>query len=403
MTNISREQSDSLNQPTSELSSAGTPGIEIMDTVNGVPSTSANRFHLSFGKTVDINRRIDELCLTQRCIVCNREYRRHKGRGLTCDRPECRRAASSRTAELKLQWLKQVDELRADPLWEEHHGIFNKRGCRECGKPLYEITENHMRSHGTTFAESSKKYGHYSRHCRERMDIEAIKARKKREPGRRGPMTPAARLARGKKAHQTKEANRARTTGKELDAFRVDYRGTEKLHGITDYVVCLRCGAHVVKLWTHLKGIHPKKPLTNQYQKEFPGARIVPLSLNKRVAKARRNNPKWKEKSKERWAERKRTLAEAERLKNVEGLDLKTGIRVSLAACLSLEGANPYVMRNEIYPDAADSFDSVKKLFSSNRVSNIEAEKRRMAKLPEDQRRAEGDHLRRRLLDALGN
>jgi hypothetical protein len=89
-------------------------------------------------------------------------------------------------------------------------------------------------------------------------------------------------------------------------------------------------------------------------------------------------------------------LAKADRLKNVEGLDLKTGLRVSLAAGLLAEGATPYLMRDEVYPDAKDPLDSIKKLLS-NRAAPIDAEKLRFAGLPEDQRRAEIEDLRVRL------
>ena len=97
----------------------------------------------------------------------------------------------------------------------------------------------------------------------------------------------------------------------------------------------------------------------------------------------------------------KSRMAAAKRLKNLEGLDLKTGLRISIASNLSLEGANLYAMRNEVYPGAKDSFDSIKKLFANHAVK-IEAEKKRLCRYSEDLRRAEGERLRNRLRRELG-
>ena len=91
---------------------------------------------------------------------------------------------------------------------------------------------------------------------------------------------------------------------------------------------------------------------------------------------------------------------ETRRFRNLEGLDLRTGLRVSLAAHLALEGIKPYTMRKDIYPDSVDSAGAIKKLFL-NHESKLDAEKQRITALPEDQRRLEADDVRTRLNAAL--
>jgi hypothetical protein len=134
-------------------------------------------------------------------------------------------------------------------------------------------------------------------------------------------------------------------------------------------------------------------------------ARIRELhALNPDKARTRRH--KWEQRNPDKikaytakqTAKQKAKLDEAERVKNLEALDVnvKTGLRISLAACLSLQGAKPYVMRNEIFPDGSKPLDNIKKLFSKYELT-LEAEKNRLRKYSEDERRAQGERLRVRL------
>jgi len=118
-------------------------------------------------------------------------------------------------------------------------------------------------------------------------------------------------------------------------------------------------------------------------------------------ARWRKNNPeKVKLRNKRGSTSRHAKLAELKRLKNVERVDLLTGLRLSLAAYLSLEGVNPHAMRNEIYPDAKDAADSIKKLLGNYRPV-LEAEKKRLTARPEHSRRDEVADLRIRLYREL--
>jgi hypothetical protein len=96
------------------------------------------------------------------------------------------------------------------------------------------------------------------------------------------------------------------------------------------------------------------------------------------------------------WAERNRNLAELERLKNVEGLDLKTGLRVSLAAHRDLAHKSQYQMAPDIYPDSSDPFNAIKQLFRRLRPV-IEDEKQRVTKLTDDERQRDAEDLEARL------
>jgi hypothetical protein len=95
-----------------------------------------------------------------------------------------------------------------------------------------------------------------------------------------------------------------------------------------------------------------------------------------------------------------RRTTQALRLKNLEGVDLKTGLRISLVAHRFLQNVTPYAMRNDIYPDSADSHDAIKKIIK-NHQARIEAEKQRISALSFDQRQDEAVELLTRLSSTL--
>jgi hypothetical protein len=90
-------------------------------------------------------------------------------------------------------------------------------------------------------------------------------------------------------------------------------------------------------------------------------------------------------------------LAAAERLKNLEGFDLKTGLRVSLLSYRLLNDANLYAAMEYVYPDSGDRYNAIKQL-DRRFHAVIDDEKERLAKLTDDHRRLEAEHLHARLL-----
>jgi hypothetical protein len=92
---------------------------------------------------------------------------------------------------------------------------------------------------------------------------------------------------------------------------------------------------------------------------------------------------------------------ERQRRKNLEGLEIQTGLRISLIAHRLVEGLKPYTMKDEIYPDAKDSHDSIKKALANHDVK-IQDEKKRVAALPDEVGRTEAEDLSRRLRQTLG-
>jgi hypothetical protein len=100
------------------------------------------------------------------------------------------------------------------------------------------------------------------------------------------------------------------------------------------------------------------------------------------------------------WAKRRQEQVEGQRLRNLEGLDLKTGLRVSLAAHLSLKGLKPYAMRRDVYPDSLDPADAIKKFFKNHGLK-IQAEKKRISALIRDEQRIKAEQLRTRLATEL--
>jgi hypothetical protein len=109
-----------------------------------------------------------------------------------------------------------------------------------------------------------------------------------------------------------------------------------------------------------------------------------------------KNPDKLKARSRARNLHIRAKLAEAERLTRVEGLDLKTGLRASLAAHAAFQGKKPYQMARDVCPDSVDAFDAIKKLFRRF-PTLIEDEKKRVAKLPENLRQTEAENLAARL------
>ncbi len=92
-----------------------------------------------------------------------------------------------------------------------------------------------------------------------------------------------------------------------------------------------------------------------------------------------------------------RQRAKAERLQNLEGIEFKTGLLISLTAHGWHRGAKSlYEMRDSIYPDSTDALSAIKKL--GQRFDHIiEDERRRIAKFPDEQMRAEEKDLKTRL------
>jgi hypothetical protein len=105
-----------------------------------------------------------------------------------------------------------------------------------------------------------------------------------------------------------------------------------------------------------------------------------------------------RERNRAKYQVRQAKLAEAERLKNVEGLDLKTGLQISLLAHRLVEGASLYDMRDGdiVYPKSQDPFAALRQLHK--RFSPIvEAEQERISALADEQRTAEKVLLTERL------
>jgi hypothetical protein len=110
----------------------------------------------------------------------------------------------------------------------------------------------------------------------------------------------------------------------------------------------------------------------------------------------RRNPQKYIEFTKARRKKEREKLAKAGRLQNVEGLDLKTGLRGSLAAHGLFNGKNTYEMASDVYPDSSDPFNAIKQLVR-RLGAVIEDERKRVSKLSADQRRREKEDLESRL------
>lgn len=153
------------------------------------------------------------------------------------------------------------------------------------------------------------------------------------------------------------------------------------------------CGEHLEDLSKHLIRVHelPMRAATHIYQArwERSGAKppiMTQERLERCAARLREHGP----------LGTKKRLAGSQRLRNLEGLDIKTGLRISLAAHRSLDGLNLWAMKNDIYPDSNTPGDSAKKLFANHRPK-IEAEKNRISALPENERQREAGQLRLRL------
>jgi hypothetical protein len=97
---------------------------------------------------------------------------------------------------------------------------------------------------------------------------------------------------------------------------------------------------------------------------------------------------------------RKERLRKAMRLENTQGLDLRTGCQVTLAAHEELNGKKRYQMAPTVCPGNADPFDGIKKLY--RRLSAIISdEKRRIAQLTTAQRQLEIREIESRLRKEL--
>jgi hypothetical protein len=138
----------------------------------------------------------------------------------------------------------------------------------------------------------------------------------------------------------------------------------------------------------------------HQHRDEISARRKTPAARKRHNELRRKDilrNPEKHKAYRRKYAARDRAkLAEAVRLKNVEGLDLKTGLRASLAAHMTLIGKKPYQMASDIHPDSSNPFDATKKLFRRQPVV-IADEKQRIAKLASDERQREAINLGERL------
>ena len=125
--------------------------------------------------------------------------------------------------------------------------------------------------------------------------------------------------------------------------------------------------------------------------------RWIKENREKARAAVRRHHAKYREvvnaKTRQRYANR---TTEALRLKNLEGLDIKTGLRLSLAAHRLAAGINPYQMAPDVYPDSSDPGNAIKQLVRRFQVVPDE-EKQRIMKLEESQRKSEAQEIRARL------
>jgi hypothetical protein len=113
--------------------------------------------------------------------------------------------------------------------------------------------------------------------------------------------------------------------------------------------------------------------------------------VNAEVRQWRIKNPERYKAHVKRANDRKRDkLRDAERLLNVEALDLKTGLRVSLLAHRFVEGASLYDMRNGdvVYPKSQDPFAALRQL-RQRFSATIQDEQTRITALPGEQRQSE--------------
>jgi hypothetical protein len=244
----------------------------------------------------------------------------------------------------------QLKLYRMDPRLERSRGITAYVVCRECSTRRQYIDKTHLVRHGLTAQTYWQKWGNpplYATEWSKRHNRDGIRWRKA------NPQKAKVILEKYLNAHQKEVTARAAQHRRE-NAVKVNERVRER------------------------------------YQKDASYRKRRQESGRAAYAK----NP-------ERYKERhKRKRAEYARLKNLEGLDLKTGLRVSLAACLSLEGEKRYAMRNEIFPDSVDSRDAIKKLFK-NHQPRIDSEKKRISALSENERQFEAKYLQTRLATQL--
>ena len=98
------------------------------------------------------------------------------------------------------------------------------------------------------------------------------------------------------------------------------------------------------------------------------------------------------------WEKRNAKLTERERLKNIEGLDLKTGLQISLLAHRLVEGASLYDMRkgDVIYPNSQNPFAALRQL-QKRFAPIVKAEQARISALEGEHRTAEKALLSERL------
>jgi hypothetical protein len=152
--------------------------------------------------------------------------------------------------------------------------------------------------------------------------------------------------------------------------------------------------------WEELKARYEENPevtllaLAKEHDVAYQTMR---LGLSKVGCKFRPKAPEGNTRYKDWWEKQQAKLAEAERLRNLEGLDLKTKLRVSLLAYRLLGDANLYAAMEYVYPDSGGPYNAVKQL-ERRFHAVIEDEKKRLAKLSDDQQRLEAEHLHARLL-----
>ena len=269
----------------------------------------------------------------------------------------------------------QLKQCCLDPVWEarpENRGIVpaDRIVCRECGQLRCDLNgsggKSHLvRDHQMTPEAYQHKY-----------------------PAAR--LTPFARhFARyaGTKSLQSwlDEFDALYLRPEELKQCRKD-SAWEKHHGITEFVICRRCG---LKKKFAISGHSKAGHLISQHGLTFPAYRALfpnapQMPETERAGRRERHSA---------WAKSRFKLAkEREKFKpETRGPSALTKARIELAACLAAEGLSKYKMTNQLNPGPRETFDKrldgLKSFWRTNR-GRYELEKPRVAAIPKPERDA---------------
>lgn len=290
---------------------------------------------------------------------------------------------------------EDLEARRADDRWEEHNGETDTVACRICGQRWAYLGSHGRTNHlqkddGLTVLE-------YRKYCSDHgWGTPPIRSLKNQETiAKWRDENPEAIKASGRKK-KAKDKLRRRTEPQFLEHEHKQVRELQQRKlSEADKAIRVRCEECPTPTWylafgRHLSAVH--KMSIARYKVLHPDAPTV-------AAESRQKQSKH---SKRLWADRKQKSADVERLQNVEGLDLKTGLRASLAAhwTLLLEGKSQYEQAQAIcqrlYSDSTDPLNATKQ-FLRRWPQVIEDEKQRVAKLDGDQRQMEVKDLEPRL------